>query len=444
MRPADSLKRSFKEARLDVRPDADERVFRDMLQAQEEHSNQPRTRISKGRLTMKSPLAKLAVAAAIAIACVMGLFMWTGTQSSVALADVLTRLQQVNAYMYQMSATITGSLPNGEPLNQEMNLTALMSDELGVKMTMKTDTLMPGADGSTTMDQEIYMLPAQHKMVTIMPGQKKYRQIDFDDTLYEQQRKEKNDPRAMVQQILKSDYVSLGRSTIDGIEVDGFQTTDPNYMGAMMGEIDVKIWVDVKTQLPIRSEMDMQVSDNMHMHMVMDRFAWAVSVDASEFEPVIPEDFTTVTSQPMKIPAMNEETALRGLETFAELTGRYPEKLDIATLMSVTKDLVKTHGAKIDAGGAPEAAARQKDEYVAKVQEKLMPIMSISRFYMTLVQDQKHPAYYGDIVGPDDVDQVLMRWQVSDTEYRVIFGSLHAETVSAEVLAELEKTLPKP
>jgi outer membrane lipoprotein-sorting protein len=444
MRPADSMKKLFEQARLDIRPDDDERVFCDVLRAQREKTNQPKVRIFEGRFTMKNPIAKLAVAAAVVVACIVGVFMWTGTQSSVALADVLTRLQQVNAYMYQMTATITGSLPSGEPLNQEMNLTALMSDELGMKMTMEMETPMSGADSLPAMDQEVYMLPAQRKMVTIMPGQKKYMQIDFDDTLFEQQRKEKNDPRTMVQQILKSDYVSLGRSTIDGIEVEGFQTTDPNYMGAMMGEINVKIWVDVKTQLPIRSEMDMQASNDMHMHMVMDGFAWDVSVDASEFEPVIPEDFTTVTSQPMKIPAMNEETALQGLKTFAELTGRYPEKLDIMTLMSVTKDLAKADGAEIGAASDPEAAARQKDEYVAKVQEKLMPIMSISRFYTTLVQDQKHPAYYGDVVGPEDAAQVLMRWQVSETEYRVVFGSLHTETVSAEVLAELEKTLPKP
>jgi hypothetical protein len=36
-----------------------------------------------------------------------------------------------------------------------------------------------------------------------------------------------------------------------------------------------------------------------------------------------------------------------------------------------------------------------------------------------------------------------MRWKVSDTEYRVIFGDLHAETVSPEKLAELERTIPK-
>ena len=39
--------------------------------------------------------------------------------------------------------------------------------------------------------------------------------------------------------------------------------------------------------------------------------------------------------------------------------------------------------------------------------------------------------------------KVLLRWKVSENEYRVIFGDLHAETVSPEKLAELEKALPK-
>jgi hypothetical protein len=44
---------------------------------------------------------------------------------------------------------------------------------------------------------------------------------------------------------------------------------------------------------------------------------------------------------------------------------------------------------------------------------------------------------------PKDADKVLMRWKVSDSEYRVIYGDLHAETVTPEKLAELEATLPK-
>jgi hypothetical protein len=34
-------------------------------------------------------------------------------------------------------------------------------------------------------------------------------------------------------------------------------------------------------------------------------------------------------------------------------------------------------------------------------------------------------------------------WRTSDNEYRVIYGDLRAETVSAEKLAELESKIPK-
>ncbi|UCD51891.1 MAG: hypothetical protein JSW27_04495 [Phycisphaerales bacterium] len=73
----------------------------------------------------------------------------------------------------------------------------------------------------------------------------------------------------------------------------------------------------------------------------------------------------------------------------------------------------------------------------------MIPIPGLGMFYMTLVQDEKDSAYYGDIVTPEGEGQVLLRWKVSETEYRVIFGSLRAETVAADVLAEVEKALPR-
>lgn len=387
---------------------------------------------------MKSPFAKLAIAAAVVIACLMGLFLWTGTQSSVALADVLTRLQQVNAYMYQMTILTTGPRVGDTPVEHEARATALISQELGMKMTMEMDRRVPGPDGAGPMLQETYMLPRQKKAVTLMPGQKKYMQIDLDDAAFEERLKENRDPRTMVRQILDCQYTSLGRSTIDGVEVEGFQTTDPNYLGGMMGEVDVKIWVDLKTQLPVLLEMDMQMGE-MRSHAAIGDFQWDVVVDASEFEPVIPDDYTTLGGGPLQMPAMNEETAIQGLRLFAELGGRYPEKLDMVTLMSVMKDLAKRSVAD---GHQPERD--DMDERIKELTQTLAPVVGIGSFYMSLSQDQKHPAYYGDVVTPQDADQVLMRWQVSETEYRVIFGSLHVETVSAEALAELEKTLPRP
>jgi hypothetical protein len=61
----------------------------------------------------------------------------------------------------------------------------------------------------------------------------------------------------------------------------------------------------------------------------------------------------------------------------------------------------------------------------------------------TKVTTSRPPQGSSKTVTPKDADKVLMRWKVSDTEYRVIFGDLHAETVSPEKLAELERTIPK-
>ena len=63
-------------------------------------------------------------------------------------------------------------------------------------------------------------------------------------------------------------------------------------------------------------------------------------------------------------------------------------------------------------------------------------------FYRGLVDEDRDPAYHGETVQPGEADKVLIRWKVSDSEYRVIFGDLRAETVDAATLAELENTLP--
>jgi hypothetical protein len=62
---------------------------------------------------------------------------------------------------------------------------------------------------------------------------------------------------------------------------------------------------------------------------------------------------------------------------------------------------------------------------------------------MVLQWDKKDPEHYVKTVTPKDADKVLMRWRVSDNEYRVIFGDLHAETITSEKLAELEKLISK-
>ncbi len=437
MSSADEIKRAFKDAELSVNPDADEKVLEDVLGARQKITKKvPVMPDNIWRIFMKNPLAKIAVAAVVTIACVTGLFMWTGTGSGIALADVLNRIEQISVYMYQMSMSMSGQVVADQPIDQEMHTTILVSHDYGMKMI----TEMSSPVGGENIQQEMYMLPQKKAVIMLMPSQKTYMQMDLDDKMVEQTQQQNNDPRLMIKRILECEYESLGISAIDGIEVEGFQTSDPNYLGGMMGQVDVKIWVDVVTQLPVRSEMDMQMNE-IQMHAVMHDFQWDVTVDATEFEPVIPEDYTTLAGGPIKMPAFDEQTAVRGLELFAEMTGAYPEELDLMNIISKTSEVM---GRKlVEERQQQENQDISEQERTRELTEKIMPITGLVAFYMQLVQNKNDPAYYGETVTPEDVDKVLMRWKVSDNEYRVIFGDLQAETVDVEVLAELESTLPQ-
>ena len=182
---------------------------------------------------------------------------------------------------------------------------------------------------------------------------------------------------------------------------------------------------------------------DMGMQGVVYDYQWDIQVDASEFEPIIPEDFIAFPTDGMKMPAINEEAAIEGLKFFAEVMGRYPENLNLMTLMQ--------EFGKLKDGQSPAAEqlrqkleqAKSEEEKATELMDMMRPVQSLGMFYITLVQDKKEPAYYGESVSPNDADAVLMRWKISDNQYRVIFGDLSTEDVAAEELAELEKLLPE-
>lgn len=392
------------------------------------------------RLTMKGSIVKIAAAAAIVAVAVGAWSLWSGTESGVALADVLVKVEQIQAFMYKITMQMKGNMQGlAMPKDTNMQGTILVADQYGVRM----DLNMVDPTTGQPMQQQMYMLPEQKMMMMVMPAMKKYMRMTLDDTMFEQAKKQNNDPRYMIKQVLACRYQELGKSVIDGIEVQGFQTNDPAYMGNAMGDVDVKIWVDVKTWLPVRMEMKIKAGDQMEMEGLLDAFQWDVPVGAAEFDPVLPADYTAGPGDGVKIPPMNEETAIAGLKLSVGLAGKYPENLNMMTLMQMM-DHIKS-------GQSPEAQrirqmmeqAKDDEERAKLIVEPLMPLQMLGGFYATLTQQQKEPAYYGKIVPPGDKALVLMRWKTGENEYRVIFGDLHAETVDADTLATLEAALPK-
>jgi hypothetical protein len=402
---------------------------------------------------MKSPLTKFAVAAVVIITCLIGLSLWRTTGSGIALADVLAQIEKVKAFRFKWISTAAAEVA-GEKTAHEIRATSLNSQDHGKKSIW--EVLDP--NGGESSFEEHYSLPDNRTKIGIWPKQKKYMRVEFDDGWLQRNLETErhsggvtyDDPRELTKQILEYKGRSIGRATVDGIVVEGFQTTDPNWIGNRRNkrQVDVKMWVDVKTRLPVRYEFTYAYFDKMgdkiveQERFVMHDFQWDVVADAAEFEPVIPDDYTgTVVKFP---PHITEETAIQGLKLWVELLGNYPESIWDAPMDLKGMRTAFEKGETPDAVRLKEQIRGLTDEEMGnKLVDFLMPIRGLGRFYGVLQWARRDPAYYGQTVTPKDVDKVLMRWKVSDNEYRVIYGDLHAETVTPEKLAELEAALPK-
>ncbi len=392
---------------------------------------------------MRSRITKLAAAAVIFVAVIAG-WPLLDSKQGVVLADVLAKIEQVRAYMYRVKMTTTGNLTTGMPSEQEIAVT--VSNDYGTKWD--TDMTIPG--NGEKMNQQVYVLPGQKTVVSLMPKTKQYMRMELDDDWLARMKKQNNDPREVIKQIMNCEYTELGKSVIDGVEVEGFQTTDPAYFSGAVEEGTFTLWVDAETWLPVRSEEDFKMGEQTSVHGVTYDYQWDIPVNASEFQPVIPEDFTAFATDGIKMPGMSEQAAIEGLRLFAEMSGRYPEKITLVELgqeiLALSQDMEKMKYVTDKLEILREELSRTqmteeeiRNAVMKKSFEIMQPIQSPGWFYMMLVTDKKEPAYYGQSVTPADADAVLMRWKISDDEYRIIFGDLSVGKATAEELAGLEQ-----
>lgn len=131
---------------------------------------------------------------------------------------------------------------------------------------------------------------------------------------------------------------------------------------------------------------------------------------------------------------LNEKDVIQGLAVFLEFSdGRYPSKLDTKTALTEAEALwrAKHGGISLD-----ETTDKEKKK---EAEEKIYDIFFASVFYGKLIRENKDVTYYGDKITVEDSSKVLMRWKISEDEYRVVFGNLTRKNVTADELAELEK-----
>ncbi len=384
-------------------------------------SRQPRQHILLEFLT-KNQITKLAAAAMVIIAVLFGLNI-IGDGNGVAWGEVLNNIQKVGAFAYRMKLNMVGLLEEKESV--ELEVRGWVSEEHGIR----TNTYKEGK-----LRTKGYLSILDRVAVTIIPSQKTYLRMTLTDELFEKVQKEFYDPRKLVEEFMKYEYVELGRSTIDGIKVEGIECRDPKIArgvaaeiaGEMIDNVVARLWAALENDLPVRLQIEVFAEDGEKvLDLVTYGYKWDIEIDPHEFEPDIPDDYKLVADVEL---SADEKSIVEGLAFFAEYAdGRYPSDMSV---MTMTREL--RAGLLATFGGEPPWPPKPGDE------KRVFGLEMAIRFSAGLVMEDKDFAYYGDKVTAEFPHAVLMRWKIEDGKYRIIFGDLTARDVSAGELAQLE------
>jgi len=407
------------------------------------------------RMIMKSRITKLSATAVIIIGIFVGVGYFNVDGTSVAWAQVAQKVQQIRSYMYRGQSSVTINMQGTQQITEQETV-AYVDSEYGTRKELYKNEKLSSV---------MYMNPHKEWVVTVAPETKSYARVKIPDELLAKMQQKSNDPRAndpraIVKKYTSFGYTELGRSTIDGIEVEGIAVDDPRILGGRFDSFKGRLWVDVETDLPVRIEYECSSRNGeIQKQVTMSEFQWGLELDPKEFEPNIPDDYTLMAE--VKLPGTKDEgKVVEALRLFSKIVdGKYPSSLDmmiptkefseaieetqkaIYALTDETlreeaeKSLLETLGLKVYKEPGPELMK----EHMKQTTNMMMTMQTPAVFYMQLVSLGNDPAYYGDRVTAEDVDAVLLRWKVSDSEYRVIFGDLTTRDVTAEQLAELEK-----
>jgi hypothetical protein len=266
-------------------------------------------------------------------------------------------------------------------------------------------------------------------MISLMPEAKQYMRITLTDELLDKTKQNNADPRLMVDQFLKEGYTDLGKSQMDGVEVQGFESTDPAVTGGIFKDSVARIWVDVSTGFPFRMTIEGQAfQEGSRIEMFMDNFEWNIPFEPALFSLAIPDGYALMGDISLK-GLRNGEELIEAIKFFQELSGgRFPKSLNP---MDLSQELIN-----LTTDGSVPSKPKLSD--LSGLKDRTMKFTIACTNFQMLTMQKADPKYYGDTVQPGQADKVLVRWKAAEGMYRVIYGDLHSEEVTADRLAQLE------
>ncbi|MHC4659598.1 MAG: PDZ domain-containing protein [Planctomycetota bacterium] len=231
---------------------------------------------------MKSRITKVAAAAVIIIAMLIGVNQFGGSidVASVALADVAKQIEQIRNCVFTKT-TIVPSEDNSTNVFDSL----VYYTEAAVREDIYDNK---------KITNQVYVKFLEGIVVGVEHKSKVFVKMDLTDEDIEEL--SPISPKNIVNLILsKGKYKKLGRKMVDGVLSEGFEFNDKRAMLSMdrdkIENVVMRLWVDVNTNLPVRIEVDSVLVNNSKANVVMYDPKWDVELESDFFEPKIPVDY---------------------------------------------------------------------------------------------------------------------------------------------------------
>ena len=280
MRSSEDIKRLVRNAEMRSDQEVNQAVLSDLLQQIEQTQEQRPavTQPSIGRSFMKNQITRLAAAAAIAVAVLIAMNQFGGSNGSVVWGEVAKKVEASPGIILRCKEH------NLDEPNVDGHLMIY-----NCPTRSRTDR---HENGRITLS--IYQNFEARSTVYVAHDRKAYLQETMNDRTA-QEHESLMDPRHFVQRLQSCEHSNLGPKTVEGVHWEGLGTTDPAFSPANfpVSSLIAQLWVSVETGYPILMQIEVAGGDDgkLRMRSVCDRFEWDVELEPSEFEPNIPSDY---------------------------------------------------------------------------------------------------------------------------------------------------------
>lgn len=401
MKPPEKIKRLIHESKITIGPEADERILHDALNELEKRRRDNRAPLDAvlWRALMKNKMIRFGTAFVVIIA-VVAAFQFLGNPFGTKLTFAQAIEPILNADTASYDSVI--SLDDGSmSVSHEM-----------MKGSRYRRTSDGGADAiADSVNGRLRVLILHHKIAEYEYYEKAHSSVqNFLDNLKNQVLILKDDPNFTVKE--------LGRKQLDGREVVGFFASGHEVDSGP--EVDITIWADVDTRLPVRIERNWE-----QFHTVSKNMKFDIPLEEDLFSMEAPAGYTVWDPMNPDFQARTEAKFIEGLRLIAESfnNGFFPDNVYANNYQDwMYGDFSK----KLAAMNLP------KEEADALEQKMWECFIFIKLFHS---QRLIHWTYLGKGVRLGETKTPIFWYKPEKSEtYRVIYGDLHVKDVSPENL----------